>query len=1073
MNPMKKKIIFTILAIIFFLGSVTFYINTVAIPKYLKNIIIQDTQEFLGRKIVLQDLHFNPLKGFVLNGITVFEANSPDAFATVVNANINFLYWPFLRERKIVLSSVELNAVALNLIHYAGDQWNFSDIVERRLKNKRQQSLKVYVSRLTLTDSRIKLTNLEDGSQFSDVFDHTDAGISFSFSKGLAFHGSTFIADKNGLLNIEGTYSPSKNKFSADIKLKNFLLNNYLRLFSLQMPFLFDDINVDDIAIKMTLANHLATVEGDIALSHLSLHTESQSLKTESLLLNQINFAFNDGEINLKGAVAAHGVKAASLEQSYGADEIGIQIDALTAHGKTFDFSGTCKTNGTTIAIPQQLALSGDLNFNGVHLSQGADILSVDAQAEFKNSSMTVHDNIHMKGDFVSPGFSFIKTPQAVKANGNLAVTNLIYQWPEDKKLSGQITLSDIRVNGKPGSQWTAQSNLHGQGVQIKLPNEKILTTDLIGSGMMQYLTQAKTFQIKSSYQLSNAVFKISSAMTLTGNPSGSVSVSSKTDPLKPLPYTGQMEFKDGALKGTKIGAIENIIGAVSFENNLLQTSGLDFLTLGMPASLKGTLENFASPSLNVKVHINDFDLAATQEIIPEIIHKNQLTLQGTAPSLDISYQGPIDTTESSDIRFSAELKDSVIISGTLNKTASNISGNISYAEKILSWKNLNAEFNATAYKLTGNINPSLNPTIDTTIENDNLKLNTRFTYSPETVTFERLTGRYKNALFDATGTTKSSSDGIPTLNFTGEAEFDLKDLPALFPSVTESIKNFRLAGKTTIKGQFTGDTIHWQDWQFNLTGSSPKLSIWGLNLANINFNAVQRNNLLKPFHLWGDFYGGELNFVASVDTAQKILPLELVVRILNSDLKKLQADTPFKKQSLAGILSATAIIDGAMTDLSKLNGKGGVEIKDGLLWEFDLLKGLGGILLIPEYKDIVFTQAGMNFFLKDGVMTTENIDLVGPSLNLFGKGTLDFNQGQALNLWLSPDFNSAVISNSSSLKKGTTAIITQTEKFMSVNVTGTLSKPQYKVNKSPVKILQKTGGVILENVSQFFQNIF
>ena len=128
---------------------------------------------------------------------------------------------------------------------------------------------------------------------------------------------------------------------------------------------------------------------------------------------------------------------------------------------------------------------------------------------------------------------------------------------------------------------------------------------------------------------------------------------------------------------------------------------------------------------------------------------------------------------------------------------------------------------------------------------------------------------------------------------------------------------------------------------------------------------------------------------------------------------------------------------------------------------------------MIPEYKDIVFTQAGMNFLLKDGIMSTENIELVGPSLNLFGKGTLNFNQGQALDLLLSPDFNSDVILNSSSLKKGTTAIITQTEKFMSVNVTGTLSKPQYKVNNSPVKILQKTGGVILENVSQFFQNIF
>src|SRR6185503_19558471 len=147
-------------------------------------------------------------------------------------------------------------------------------------------------------------------------------------------------------------------------------------------------------------------------------------------------------------------------------------------------------------------------------------------------------------------------------------------------------------------------------------------------------------------------------------------------------------------------------------------------------------------------------------------------------------------------------------------------------------------------------------------------------------------------------------------------------------------------------------------------------------------------------------------------------------------------------------------------------HGKGGIEIKDGRLWELDLLKGLGGIILIPEYKDIVFTQAGMNFTAEHGIISTENLQLLSPSLSLVGKGSLDLDQDQALNLMLSPDFNAEVIAGSSSLKKGTTAIITQTEKFMTVEVTGTLSKPVYKVNKSPVKILQRTGGVFLENVS-------
>ena len=110
---------------------------------------------------------------------------------------------------------------------------------------------------------------------------------------------------------------------------------------------MLDDINIDDIAIEMTTAKHLATVKGDVALSNLSLRTDAQSLETQSLLMNQINFAFKDGEINFNGATSARGVKAASIGQSYSADGVDIQVDALTARGKTFNASGDIFNNAS------------------------------------------------------------------------------------------------------------------------------------------------------------------------------------------------------------------------------------------------------------------------------------------------------------------------------------------------------------------------------------------------------------------------------------------------------------------------------------------------------------------------------------------------------------------------------------------------------------------------------------------------------------------------------------------------------------------------------------------------------
>ncbi|MBL8012319.1 MAG: hypothetical protein JNN05_00585 [Candidatus Omnitrophica bacterium] len=1067
---MKRYFVFLLLSIAFFLGAVTYYINTVIIHKRLKNVIIEESQKFLGRRVQVADIHFNPIQGIIFNGVSIFENGSPDPFIQMAHARVRLLLWPLLREGKIVLSSINIDTTQINFIHYGDGEWNFTDILKHRATAASSKKLNLFLSKLNITNSHVKMTSLENGLQFSDDFNDVTISLGLSVTQGITFHFSSLLNDQPEAFYIGGNYQPLTQKVSAEINLSKFNPLNYYRLFKMQLPWTIDDLFINEARLKIIFDQPITRLEGRVLLDRLGAHKDTQSVKTDHLSLEGIDLQVNAGQTALKANAVLNNFLVSWNGSRYQTEILTAQIAEWRSQNEHIDTTGSLNAQHVDISTAE-LTARGDVLLKNWRISQDAQNLNMEGAAEL-TKTIVKSATVEATGDFLVPSFSIKRSQGITHAQGNLVAANLNYRWPS-RELSGNIALTDWHLTGPEDGKWTSKSTIQGLGLQIKLPAAKSFKGDVTGTGTLQFEPESQKFEVKSDFQITQGLLTLSEKLSLTASPTAALTVSSKPDPSGPVPYSGKLKFTDGLLQGTFLGPIENISGIISFHNDKLETQLLNFTALGMPSHITGSVENFSSPLLDVHTHTQDFDLSTAQRIIPSIITKNKLTIMGNAKTLDVDYRGDLSSAQTANIGFSAKIQQGSVSSSTTKKSLSGLSGILGYKNKVLSWKNMNARFEDKSYITTGELMTGDPTVIDTTIEGEDLKLHTRFTPTANTIRFDQLSGRYKSAFLNVQGTYTTTVDGHPFVDFTGDADLDLKDLPVLLTGLPDPIKECRFAGKTSIKGHFSGDLKHWQDWKYNLTGSSPEFSTWGVNFNNINFNAVQKDNLLKPFHVWGDFYGGEFNLVASLDTSKKELPLDLVVRILNSDLKKFSQDTPFRKQPISGTLSSTGIFQGQLTDLKLLNGKGGIEITDWLLWEIDLLRGLGGILLIPEYKDIVFTQAGMNFVLESGMMRSENIQLVGPSLELYGKGSLDFNQNQELNLFLTPDFNSDVIVKSSSLKKGTTAIITQTGKFMSVQVTGTLTKPQYKVNKSPVKILQKTGGVILENVSQFFQNIF
>ncbi|GEM_PF-7005087 len=991
---MKRKIIYIILSFIFFIGSVTFYINTVAIPSHLKKIITEETQEFLGRKISLQDIHFNPVQGFILRGITILEKDSPDVFATIGWARAGFMYWPFLKEKKIILSSIEIRHVSFQLIHYSEDQWNFTDIMEGRSASQ-NRPVKVFFSHVNLKDGRVKVIDLEADHQFSELFENLNLTMNLSLTKGITFQTGFNIPQKQGLLEAHGNFQPLSRRFDGAIKVRNLPLGQYLKVAQVPLTPVMNGLVITDATIDIHSGRDWFECKGWINAHNLDMNfADNGNFRIQSILWQEALVRF--------------------------------EKNRLTAEGDT-------------------------------HLQNVA--------VSFPNGTI-------LKGDFASPRFSLTASDDNIQGRGDVAVQNFYLKWLTDYELRGQLTLENMSFQNTPSSAWKVESRITGNQIGIQLPGGHHFTSDVITPVTVNFNPLAKTATVEANGNLVQSALKFKKDITITDEPAAHVHVQWNGNNDPSTTYNGSVIFKNAEMLGTGISAVEHIQGTATFKNGSAQSDRLSFEALGMPAFLTGTLENFASPHIDVKVHVDAFDLKAAPQFIPKFLTDNQLRMDGMAVA-DIDYRGPLGSPDDADIRFGAYLKNVSLTSGKLDQSVSGLSGRINYRRDNLSWEDLHATFDQKDYLLTGTLTDFKHPVIETALNSKDLKITTRFEYTPEVIRFTKLTGVYGLTGFNLRGTSQPKPSGKPLLNLQGEMGLNLEDLPRFIPDGKKILEPYQLAGIVNIKGEFKGDAVHWQDWQFSLTGESPLFLMWGVKLKNMKFNAVQKNNLLKPLHIWGEFYNGDFNAMASIDFAKKEMPFNLIMRVLDANVTQLKADTPFKKQSLAGGLSTTMFLDGTLSDLKNIHGKGGIEIKDGRLWELDLLKGLGGILLIPEYKDIVFTQAGMNFTTDHGIISTENLQLLSPSLSLLGKGTLDLNQDQILNLMLSPDFNANVIAGSSSLKRGTTAIITQTEKFMTVQITGTLSKPVYKVNKSPVRILQRTGGVILENVSQLFQNIF
>ena len=215
---MRNKIIIGIITFLLLFAGAIIYLNQIFLPHKLKAIAIQKAEEFLNRKVSVDQFSYIPFKGLTVTNLTISEKDDPSKnFLTLERGSLNVLILPLILSKKIIIPSAVIEKISLHIIQHSGQSFNFSDLLVPGASNKSNSKKNFVIAGLNISDSKILYTDETSTEKFEEEISSINIKANISLSKGVTFSLEGKMPRPKTELNIKGSYNPLNKKMSADI----------------------------------------------------------------------------------------------------------------------------------------------------------------------------------------------------------------------------------------------------------------------------------------------------------------------------------------------------------------------------------------------------------------------------------------------------------------------------------------------------------------------------------------------------------------------------------------------------------------------------------------------------------------------------------------------------------------------------------------------------------------------------------------------------------------------------------------------------------------------------------------
>ncbi len=124
---MKRFLVITLSLVVVLIIALTIFLKIYVTPEKIKEFLIPTAEEFLDRKVSIDEIGISLMKGISLKGFTIKEPDGKTDFISCKEFVLKFKLIPLL-SRKVIIDELRLVSPAVRIERTKSGKFNFQDI---------------------------------------------------------------------------------------------------------------------------------------------------------------------------------------------------------------------------------------------------------------------------------------------------------------------------------------------------------------------------------------------------------------------------------------------------------------------------------------------------------------------------------------------------------------------------------------------------------------------------------------------------------------------------------------------------------------------------------------------------------------------------------------------------------------------------------------------------------------------------------------------------------------------------------------------------------------------------------
>ncbi|MFA4933262.1 MAG: AsmA family protein [Candidatus Omnitrophota bacterium] len=523
----------------------------------------------------------------------------------------------------------------------------------------------------------------------------------------------------------------------------------------------------------------------------------------------------------------------------------------------------------------------------------------------------------------------------------------------------------------------------------------------------------------------------------------------------KKISFKGSCDILKADILGAPIvGDIKNLHGKFAFSQRSLVADSLKAELLGKQFEVELGIKDFNTPVLSINT---DLDLSALPNILKDKFKFSLVNSASGRAALNIKTHP--DKSGAWVVQGNMGINGATLKLDKQDIPVENIFAKLGFSQNGLNWENAKFKYQGIDYESSGSLDNFITPTVKLTLDSSDLSLTGNLNLSGKKLKISQLKGKYINSQFLLSGDIDNADPSKTAVDLSGKISLDMNNLNKLLEKKYPAIKDMKLSGQIDCQFNLSGSPADFRNCYLKAKLIGNNFSLYGLKTQSLSMELFQDQKIAKIASLRVGFYDGSIEGSGAINLDTSGFSYQLVIEANGIKLEKLKMDTVSKNKNIAGVFVGEVKLSGFIAEPAKLGGSGSFSVKEGKLWELNLLQGIGKLLFARDLANINISECSSNFLVKDKFIYTDSLKLRSNIANLTGPMKIGFDN--SLEGSLDVEILSDMVPVSGTLKDLTTALVGTAGKFGVIKLSGTLKEPKYSFRPAVGNLIKGLTDVI------------